>query len=106
MQGSVWTSLKCTATLDQLNKSLLQQEHLIYNYKGDSNIRIGVLDMIDDTLSISKCGNSSVQKNAILNSFIETQKLTLSEEKSVVLHVGKNQNVSSHVPPLRYIKTA
>ena len=104
IQGSVWASLKCTATMDQLNKSLLQQEHLIYNYKGDKNIKIGVLGMIDDTLSISKCGNSSVQKNAILNSFIETQKLTLSEDKSVVLHVGKKSKCKQPCPTLKVHK--
>ena len=67
--------------MDQLNNILLQQEQLKYHYRGDTNIDIGVLGMIDDTLSISKCGNTSVQKNAVLNSFIETQRLTLSTEK-------------------------
>ena len=43
IQGSVWGSIKCTTTMDQLNKILLQQEQLIYSYKGDQNIKIGVL---------------------------------------------------------------
>ena len=60
IQGSVWGSLKCTTTMDQLNKTILQQEHLTYKYKGDENIKIGVLGMIDDTLSISKCGTASI----------------------------------------------
>ena len=62
MQGGVWGSLKCTTTMDQLNKSLLQDEELTYKYKGDDSIAIGVLGMIDDTLSISKCGNTIVKK--------------------------------------------
>ena len=37
IQGNVWGSLKCTTTMDQLNKILLQ-EHIKYRYKGDSNI--------------------------------------------------------------------
>ena len=74
MQGNVWGSLKCTTTMDQLNKSILKQKDLTYNYRGDENIKIGILGMIDDTLSISKCGNTSVSKNAVINSFVETQR--------------------------------
>ena len=70
--------------MDQLNKSLLQDEELTYKYKGDDSIAIGVLGMVDDTLSISKCGNTTVKKNAIINSFVETQRLTLSHEKKCV----------------------
>ena len=91
MQGSVWGSLKCTTTMDQLNKIILPQKQLTYNYKGDENIEIGVLGMVDDNLSISKCGVSSLQKNSVINSFIETRRLTLSEEKSVVLHISKKK---------------
>ena len=65
----------------------MKDSTLTYHYKGDTNIQIGVLGMIDDTLAISKCGNNSVRKNAMLNSFVETQKLTLSGTKSVVLQV-------------------
>ena len=88
IQGSVWGSLKCTATMDKLNKMLLQQEQTVYKYKNDPKIKIGVLGMVDDTLSISECGNKTVTKNAIINSFIENQRLTLSEDKSVVIHIG------------------
>ena len=60
--------------MDQINKTLMQDSSMTYHYKGDPNIQIGVLGMIDDTLSISKYGSGSVQKNAIINSFVETQK--------------------------------
>ena len=72
IQGSVWGSMKCTNTMDQLNKILLKQDHLTYHYKGDENIKIGVLGMIDDTLSISKCGTPSIQK---MQSLIPSLKL-------------------------------
>lgn len=89
LQGSIWGSLKCTTAMDTLNKILLPQEHLTYKYKQDQDIKIGVLGMVDDTLAINDCGTSSIKKNSIINSFIETQRLTLSHEKSVVFHVGK-----------------
>ena len=96
MQGSVWGSLKCTVSMDVLNKTILNQDHLIYQYGGDPNICIGVLGMVDDNLSISECGTKSVQKNVVINSFIDTQRLTLSKDKSVVLHTGNERSVSSH----------
>ena len=88
MQGSVWDGLKCTTSMDLLNKTMLQHEHLTYKYKSDPNILIGVLGMVDDDLAIAKCGVNSVVKNAVINSFLNTQRLTLSTDKSVVIHIG------------------
>ena len=101
MQGSVWGSLKCTASMDTLNKTLLKQKDITYKYRSDPSIEIGVLGMVDDNLCISKCGITSVQKNAIINSFIETQRLTLSREKSVVLHVSNKVKCQTQCPILK-----
>ena len=101
MQGSVWASLKCTTSMDTLNKTILEQDHLTYKYRGDPNIKIGVMGMVDDNLSISNCGMSTVQKNAVINSFIETQRLTLSKSKSVVIHVGKASKCKQSCPTLK-----
>ena len=101
MQGGVWGSLKCTTTMDQLNKSLLQDEELTYKYKVDDSIAIGVLGMVDDTLSISKCGNTTVKKNAVINYFVETQRLTLSQDKSVSIHIGRKQKCRQPCPKLK-----
>jgi hypothetical protein len=101
IQGSVWGSMKCTTLMDQLNKTILTQDNLTYKYKGDDNIQIGVLGMIDDTLSISKCGTPSIQKNSIINSFIETNRLTLSQDKSVALHIGKKTKCKQPCPILK-----
>ena len=101
MQGSVWGSLKCTTSMDKLNQSILKQDHLRYKYRSDPNIQIGVLGMVDDNLSISKCGISSVQKNAVINSFIDTQRLTLSRDKSVLLHIGSSKKCKNPCPKLK-----
>ena len=73
-------------------------------YKGDTNIPIGVRGMVDDTLGISKCGNNAVKLNATINSFIEAQRQTLSEEKSVVIHVGKKSRCNTPCPELKVHK--
>ena len=57
-----------------MNKIILPQDQLTHKYKGNPDIKIGVLGMVDDNLAIAKCGIPSVQKNAVINSFIETKK--------------------------------
>ena len=89
MQGSVWSSLKCVVSMDKVNKVMLADDLLSYKYRGDPNIQLGGLGMVDDTLASGYCGIQSVKKNAIMNSFIEEQRLTLSQSKSVVLHIGR-----------------
>ena len=101
IQGSVWGSLKCTAIMDKLNKLILQEPQAIYHYKNDPSIQIGVLGMVDDTLSISECGTTSVTKNAIINSFVENQRLTLSNVKSVVIHIGSENKCKVTCPKLK-----
>ena len=91
MQGSVWGSLKCTTNMDKLNKLTLSDKQLQYKYIGDPNIPIGVLGMVDDTLGVSNCGNDSIKKNAIINSFVEIQRQELSHEKSVVVHISRKK---------------
>ena len=75
----------------QLNQLILPQEELTYKYKGDPTISIGVMGMVDDNIAIAQCGTSSVIKNSVINSFFDTQRLSLSEEKSVVLHIGRKK---------------
>ena len=53
MQGSVWGSLKCTILMDQLNKTAVSDQSLQYYYRGDINIPIGILGMVNDTLAVA-----------------------------------------------------
>ena len=79
MQGSVWGSLKCTSTMDKLNQIAMSDKTLQYYYKGDQNIPIGVLGMVDDTLGVSICGQRAIRKNSVINSVMETQRLKISK---------------------------
>ena len=101
MQGSVFGGLKCTSQMDTMNKIMKQKESLLYKYKGDPEITIGVLGMIDDTLGIAECGASSVEKNSVINSFMETHKMKMHGEKSVVIHVGKSSRCEQPCPILK-----
>ena len=101
MQGSVWGGLKCTTSMDKLNKLMMQKDTLTYIYREDPNIGIGVLGLIHDNLGISECGNNSVAKNAIINSFVETQRLEMHMDKTKVIHVGNVKKCNQPCPKLK-----
>ena len=46
--------------------------------------------MVDDVLGIQKCSRKSQRLNGVINTFIELEKMTLSEKKCHNVHVGKN----------------
>ena len=101
MQGSVWGGLKCTSQMDTLNKAMKSKDSLMYKYKGDPSITIGVLGMVDDTLGVSECGAPAVEKNAVINSFVETHRLKMHEDKSCVIHVGNVKKCEQTCPSLK-----
>ena len=101
MQGSVWGGTKRTAQMDTMNKIMKTKDSLLYKYRGDPSINIGVLGMVDDTLGVSKCGVQSVEKNSVINSFVEAHKLQMHEDKSVVVHVGNVRKCEMTCPTLK-----
>ena len=93
MQGSVWSSLLCTTSMEKLGKMIYENEDLIYRYKGA--VAVPTLCMVDDILAVQKCSKISLQINSVINSFVELKKLTLSEKKCSKIHIGKT-NLSCH----------
>ena len=89
MQGTVFGSLLCTTTMDQLGKLCYQNENLLYKYKG--KVAVPTLGMVDDLLSVTKC-TDSVQSNVVTNAFIEWKKLNLGANKCSRIHIGKKTN--------------
>ena len=87
MQGTVWAGLMCTATMDKLGKKVYKTPHLIYKYKG--SVDVPPLEMVDDILTISKCGTTSQAMNTTVNAFIESKKLELNPKKCAQIHIGK-----------------
>jgi hypothetical protein len=88
-QSPIWKIriLFCTATMDKLGKLIYKNEDLLYKYKNEVNIPS--LEMVDDILSIQKCSIDAVKINAVINSFIESKKLTLSKKKCNRIHISK-----------------
>ena len=100
MQGTVWGSLLCTASMDKLGKMVYQNPELTYKYKGV--VETPTLGMVDDILSIQKCSNDTTKINAVINSFIESKKLNLSKSKCHRIHVrSKKGKAEVHCQKLK-----
>ena len=94
MQGSVWGSLCCVVLMDKLGKLVYSNPDLLYYYKGV--VGIPPLQMVDDILSLQRCSDKSLKVNTAINTFMDLEKLSLSEKKSHNVHMGnQNQNCPS-----------
>ena len=52
----------------QLGKIVYENDHISYKYRG--KVVLLPLEMVDDVLTISKCGATSVAMNSLVNSFM------------------------------------
>ena len=86
MQGTVWGSMFCTTTIDQLSQKSYTEETLLYKYKGE--VSVPPLGMVDYVLTIQKCGTTSMAINSEVNAFFEQKKLKLAENKCFKIHVS------------------
>ena len=91
MQGTVLAGLKCAISIDTIGKEALENEHdILYDYK--KCVKIPPLSFIDDIITVSKCGDKSVQTNAVIQSKIEGMQLKLGHSKCFQMHVGRSKN--------------
>ena len=92
-QGGTWGSILCSNSIDTLGKRCKLENRHIYMYKKTAEIL--PLSFVDDLLSISKCGDQSVQMNSYLNTHIELKKLRFhvtdvkGNTKCHKMHIGK-----------------
>ena len=89
MQGTVWGSLLCTATMDKLGQLAYTNDNLAYKYKGV--VKTPSLGMVDDVLSVQKCSDDALKANAVINAFVEGKKLTFSSKKCHRIHVSQKK---------------
>ena len=85
MQGTVWGSLFCTVSIDQLGKKAYEMPDLLYKYNG---VDIPPLGMVDDILTVTNVENTG-KMNKMVNTFIESKNLKLSKSKCFRIHIGK-----------------
>ena len=68
-QGTVWAGLMSTNTMDKLAKEVYADPTLVYKFR--DTVDVPLLEMVDDIISASKCGLTTVALNAAVNSFVE-----------------------------------
>ena len=82
--------LRCSITTDTLGKELLSsfdKSQILYKFRGF--VIIPPLMMVDDVLSVTKCGLDSMKMNAFVLSKMATKRLELGAAKCYQIHVGK-----------------
>ena len=84
----------CTAQMDKLAQDAYKGEN-IYLYKGKEPVP--PLEMVDDILVPTKCGQDSLKLNAKVNTFIESKKLNLSLKKCNKMHLGKSKTTCNQL---------
>ena len=76
MQGTVWGSLMCTSTIDNLGKQCYENPENLYIYKG---VSIPPLGMVDDVICVTSVEQTQ-NMNELINTFVESKKLNLSNK--------------------------
>ena len=99
MQGTVWSGLMCTVTMDKLCQLILQDEHILYKYR--DKVMVPPLEMVDDIISAVKCGSTAIALNTVINRFIESKKLKLGLKRCAKIHIGNK--LSSDMCPQQLI---
>ena len=69
------------------DRHVYKEDSLTYKYKGE--VPVPPLEMVDDVVTVSKCGATSVALNKTVNSFIEHKKLNLNAKKCAKMHIGR-----------------
>ena len=89
MQGSVWGSICCVVLMDKLGKFAYNNPEMLFYYK--NIVGTPPLQMVDDIMAIQSCSSKSLQMNTAINTFIDLEKLTLSNKKCHNIHIGKGK---------------
>ena len=90
MQGTVWSGLMCTAAMEKLCKIINKNQDMVYKYRGI--VEVPPLEMVDDVVTASKCGENSVSLNSEVNSFVKHKKVK-TQLKEMCKHTNREERV-------------
>ena len=88
MQGDVMSPLVSSLQVDTMGKECLEEKKLLYMYK--NKVPIPPLGLVDDLLTISKCGVDTSSMARFINTKSALKKLQFGTEKCVKMHIGKH----------------
>ena len=96
LQGDTLSSIIASNQVDTIGKKLLEETpDYLCRYK--SEIPIGIMAMVDDTVIVTETGNKTQQINAYFNVKVAEKKLQFSELKchTMIIHKVKSINSAS-----------
>ena len=94
-QGDVNAPFKCTTQVDSISESQHKAlENHLYEYK--NKVKLPPLGMVDDQLTIAKCGLGSALASAHINASTNIKKLQFGEHKTVKMHIGNKNNICTN----------
>ena len=88
LQGDVWSPSMAAVDVERMGKDV-EDQGLGYMYRGE--LLIGVMGLLDDTLSVSEVGHQSYEMNQLMNTKSAMKRLQFGVDKCKVLFVGSNQ---------------
>ena len=95
MQGETLAPLECSVTVDTIGKECVDEDKYLFKYK--YKVKVPPLTMVDDIITVSKCGSETGEMNAFLNAKTNVKKLQYGETKCVKMHVGKDKTLCPEV---------
>ena len=96
MQGTVFGPVKCAVQMDKLGSLAYRRGTPLLLYK--NTVQIPPLGMIDDLLVMDECSSSGIISNSIVNTFVESKRLSFGTKKCHKMHVGPPSTIC---PPMK-----
>ena len=96
MQGTVFGPVKCAVQMDKLGARAYRSGSPLLLYK--DTVQVPPLGMIDDLLVMDLCSSSGIITNSVVNSFVESKRLSFGIKKCHKMHVGPPSAVC---PPMK-----
>ena len=79
-QGGTFGPIECANSIDKVGQKCYSRGEHLFVYK--RSVRVLPLSMVDDLLTISRCGNASLALNTYVNAQIETKNTQISHPRS------------------------
>ena len=95
-QGGTFGPIECANSIDKVGQKCYNNGEHLFVYK--KMVRVLHLSMVDDLLTISRCGNASLGLNTYVNAQIETKKLRFhtpdenGKTKCHFMHIGRKNH--------------
>ena len=95
LQGCTLGPVKCSNSVDKIGKQCLEQKQNLYLYRSDSErpVEIPPLGMVDDIITVSRCGKDTVKMCSYLNTQTNIKKLQFGTNKCHKMHIGKDRSI-------------